>query len=80
MARKEIEELLNRFGFTQTLNQRVGGLNIRHVMQYKVPVKRLVEYYLDEVLDTVKAVWVFNGDVLDCIENVSDLANWLGQE
>lgn len=78
MVGQEIEDLLNRFGFTRTLNQSFGGArNLRHVIHYETNVERLVEYYIDDTLGTVKALWAFTKDDLSCLENIPDLEIWL---
>ena len=80
MHRNDIENLLNRFGFSVTLNQGLAGVNLTHMMYRGTTMKKFIEYYVDDVLNTIKFVWAFDTENLKLIENLPDLEIWLKTE
>lgn len=77
MRKDDIENLLNRFGFLVTLNKSMAGINVTHMMHRGTTMKKFVEYYVDDALNTIKSVWAFDIDDLKLFENLSDLEIWL---
>ena len=80
MRKEMIQDLLVRFGFAETLNKVMLGVNLAHV----IPVNpdgagRLVEYYADPA-GIVRAIWVFDmgPQSVGLIESVPDFEIWLG--
>ena len=79
MHREEIELLLTKSGFSVSLNRKIEKTSFTHMIHVRPSPTRLVDYTVDEVKNTVKSIWAYNNDTLDCIENIPDLKNWLGE-
>lgn len=80
MHREEIENLLSDFGFAETLNRTLNGLNIIHMMHRSEKLKKFVEYKIDP-LGMVNAIWVFDftSDMV-VFENTADFETWLNEQ
>ena len=77
MLKEEIQNLLSDFGFIETLNRPLEGLNTTHMMHCCAKLKKFVEYYIDP-LGIIKSIWGFNiENDLSCFENAIDFELWL---
>lgn len=77
MTREEVQTLLNDFGFSVSLNKRIGNTQLIHMMHSGVPVGRFVEYHIDETLDLIETIMGFSSSGMEIIETTSALKNWL---
>ena len=79
MHREEIEKILETFGFSVGLNKKIEKTSFTHMIHVgKLPMC-LVEYTVDEIKGTVKHIWACKDSVLNCIDDITDLKNWLGE-
>ena len=77
MSKEEIQTLLSDFGFEETLSKTVEGINLTHMIHCCSKLRKLVEYYIDQ-LGVIKFIWGFNlDDDLSMIENTVDFEIWL---
>ena len=76
MHREEIQNLLSDFGFAETLNRTLKGINTTHMIHRSEGLRKIVEYYIDPV-GIVKSIWGFSGETLSVIESSSDFEIWL---
>ena len=79
MHKEEIELLLSKSGFSVSLNKKIEKTSRTHMIHVGQAPTRLVDYTVDEIKNTVKSIWAYHDDTLDCIENISDLKIWLGE-
>lgn len=79
MKKEEIQSLLTQFGFSVTLNRGFGKINRTHMMHATTGGKRLVDYYIDEALGSVREIYVYNGNDLDRLEDTESLETWLNK-
>ena len=78
MHKDEVQGLLARFGFSVTINNKIGETTQRHMIQVSgSETTRLVDYVIDEAKDSTKTIWAYTKETLKCIENVKDLESWL---
>lgn len=77
MSEEEVQTLLSDFGFEETLNRTLEGINLTHMMHCCTKLKKFVEYYIDP-LGIIQSIWGFNieSDV-SMIENTVDFEIWL---
>ena len=79
MHREEIQNLLTHFGFAETLNRTLEGVNTTHMMHRCDKLKKLVEYYIDP-LGVIKSIWAFDSaSNLFVFENTVDFEVWLNK-
>jgi len=79
MSKEEIQTLLSDFGFEETLNKTLEGINLTHMMHRCPKLRKFVEYYIDP-LGIIKFIWGFNlDDDLSMIENTVDFEIWLNK-
>ena len=79
MHREEIQNLLSTFGFVETMNRTLEGVNTTHMMHRSDKLKKFVEYYIDP-FGIIKAIWAFDStDDLSMIENTVDFEIWLNK-
>jgi hypothetical protein len=77
MSKEEVQTLLSDFGFEETLNKTIEGINLIHMMHCCSKLRKLVEYHIDP-LGIIKSIWGFNlDDGLSMIENTVDFEIWL---
>ena len=77
MSKEEVQTLLSDFGFEETLNKTLKGINLTHMIHCCSKLRKLVEYYIDQ-LGVIKSIWGFNlDDDLSMIENTVDFEIWL---
>ena len=80
MHKEEIQNLLSTFGFAETLNKTLNGVNITHMMHSSEKLKKLVEYNIDS-LGMVNVIWGFDfTSDLAMIENTADFETWLNKQ
>ncbi len=79
MHKEEIELLLSKSGFSVSLNRKIEKTSLTHMIHVGQTPMRLVDYTVDEIKNTVKSIWAYHDDTLDCIENIPDLKIWLGE-
>lgn len=78
MHNDEIQGLLTRFGFSVTIDKKIGETTQRHMIQVcGSETTRLVDYVIDEAKNSTKTIWAYTKESLKCIENVQDLESWL---
>ena len=77
MHKEEIQGLLDRFGYSVTLKKKMGETPRIHMMHVGKSLDRLVDYVIDENLNTTKAIWAYGMEELTRIETTEDLENWL---
>ena len=79
MSKEEVQTLLSDFGFEETLNKTIEGINLTHMMHCCSKLRKLVEYYIDQ-FGIIKSIWGFNlDDDLSMIENTVDFEIWLNK-
>jgi hypothetical protein len=78
MHREEIQNLLSNFGFAETLNKPLTGINVTHMMHRSDKLKKLVEYKIDP-LGMVDIIWGFDSSDLVMFENTVDFEIWLNK-
>ena len=79
MFKEDIQNLLSDFGFEETLNRTLEGLNLTHMIHCCSKLKKLVEYYIDP-FGIIKSIWGFNiGNDLSMLENTADFEIWLNK-
>lgn len=77
MSKEEIQNLLSSFGFEETLNKTLKGVNSVHMMHFCNKLKKFVEYYIDP-LGIIKSIWGFTKEHdLSVFENTNDFEIWL---
>ena len=76
MHREEVQKMLVSFGFSETLNRTLEGVNKTHMIHCCEKLKKFVEYYVDP-LGIVNSIWGFNDDNLSRFENTGDFEGWL---
>lgn len=79
MHKEEIELLLSKSGFSVSLNRKIEKTSFTHMIHVGQTPMRLVDYTVDEIKNTVKSIWAYHDDTLDCIENILDLKIWLNK-
>lgn len=79
MHKEDVQSLLDRSGFTVTLNKKIGGTSRVHMMHVGKTYDKLVDYIIDESLNTTKAIWAYTMEELTRIESTEDLENWLNR-
>jgi hypothetical protein len=79
MHKDEIQGLLDRFGFSVSLNKRLGETPRTHMMHVGSMFDCLVDYIVDEVENTTELVWAYAMEDLKCIETVHELEAWLNE-
>ena len=77
MHKEELQNLLDRFGYTVTLNKKIGGSCQTHMHHVAKEGKRLVDYTIDDVKNVVKAVWAYTETNLSYFETTEELKTWL---
>ena len=76
MHREEIQNLLSAFGFAETLNKTLSGVNITHMIHRCDKLNKFVEYRIDP-FGMVKLLWVFDSAAdLVVFENTTDFETW----
>lgn len=80
MKKEEIQSLLAQFGFSVTLNRGFDKINRTHMMHAAAGGKRLVDYYIDEALGSIREIYLYNGNDLDRVEDTVSLEIWLRSE
>ena len=76
MHREDIQNMLAGFGFSETLNRTIEGINITHVIHFSERLKKFIEYYVDPV-GLIKSVWAIWDNGVEMIENLPDIEIWL---
>lgn len=76
MHREDLQKILAGFGFAETLNKTLEGLNITHVIHFSERLRKLVEYYVDPV-GIIKSVWGIWDNGAEIMENLPDIELWL---
>ena len=79
MHKDEIQGLLERFGYSVSLNKKIGETSRTHMMHVGSMLDRLVDYIIDEVENTTETIWAYTMEGLKCIETVHELENWLSE-
>ena len=79
MFKEDIQNLLSDFGFEETLNKTLEGINLTHMIHFCSKLRKFVEYYIDP-LGIIKSIWGFNlDDDVSMIENTVDVEVWLNK-
>ena len=76
MLKEEIQLLLSNFGFCETLNKPLHGVNTTHMMHTCYESKRFVEYYVDPT-GKIKSICAVRENDFDIFENTGDFETWL---
>ena len=78
MHKDEVHGLLARFGFSVSINKKIGETAQTHMIQVcGKETTRLVDYVIDETKNSTKTIWAYTKETLKCIENMQDLESWL---
>lgn len=80
MKKEEIQNLLTQFGFSVTLNRGFDKVNRTHMMHTLAGGTRLVDYYIDENLGSIRKIFLYSENNLECVEDVVSLETWLRAE
>ena len=78
MRKEEVQGLLAKFGFSVSLNKKIGETAVTHMIHVGKTLDRLVDYNVDEAKDFIKSIWAYTDRELNCIETITDLELWLG--
>lgn len=77
MRKDEVQGLLAKFGFSVSLNKKIGETPITHMIHVGETLDRLVDYTVDEAKDFIRTIWAYTDRELNCIETITDLELWL---
>jgi hypothetical protein len=79
MHREEVEILLEKFGFLVGLCEKRAKTPMIHIMRFKQEPLSIIDYTADEEKNIIRLIWAYTNDRLDCIDDITDLKNWLGE-
>lgn len=80
MKKEEIQSLLSQFGFSVTLNRGFDKINRTHMMHAAAGGKRLVDYYIDEALGSIREIYLYSNDEMHRVEDTLSFEDWLKAE
>jgi len=76
MLKEEVQTLLSGFGFYETLNKPLHGINTTHMMHRCNERNTFVEYYIDPQ-GKIKSIFTMQENDFNVFENTSDFETWL---
>lgn len=77
MKKDEVQQLLERFGFSLSLSKKIGTTGLSHIMHSNGSAGRVVEYKLNEAVGTIESALGFNDGGLVNFSSTSALETWL---